>query len=98
MSKLIDIEQSLEDLSLLNNTTPNISYHLIMAKVASIQKERASKGLVISSIIGLVLVLCTNAFLTHLKEKNTKQASATNALAIDLGIMSNHSIYGDLYE
>jgi hypothetical protein len=98
MKQEIDIEHELEELGKYDKLSLIVAYQDIIGKVERIQKERAPKSLVISAILCLLVAVSANALLTHQKAKNTKHQSDTLATAYALGIMSNHSIYGELYE
>jgi hypothetical protein len=90
MNKQIDIEEALEQLKSINAPTSNrLSYPQLMHKIHLVQREKAPKTLLASSIIGLVLVLSCNLWTIDQKTNGKKQN-----LVEDLGLMNHLSIYG----
>lgn len=92
----IDIEHLLNDLSKQNKMSVQFAYSDVMDKVAKRKQELAPKGLLISSILVLGFILAANFLLGISKQTKSEKQLFTNAMAYDLGIESDHSIYGNL--
>ena len=96
MNKDIDIEHVLNDLSKLDKIKVELTFNDVMNKVAKRKQELAPKGLLIGSIMALVIILGANVLLGCSKQNKSEKLSFAHAVAYDLGIESNHSIYGNL--
>lgn len=96
MNKGIDIEHLLNDLSKQDKIQVQLTYRDVMNKVAQRKQELAPKGLLIGSIMVLVMILSANVLLGFSKQNKTEKQTFAHAVAYDLGIESNHSIYGNL--
>lgn len=96
MNREIDIEHLLNDLSKQDKIPLQLAYSDVMNKVAQRKHELAPKSLLIGSIMVLAIILFTNVLLGFSKQNKTEKQSFAHALAYDLGIESNHSIYGNL--
>lgn len=75
------------------NQDTNLSYERLIHKIATIQKERAPKNLVLSTLVLITLMICLNVFL--LIQKNDKH-NKDNNLANKMGLVTNNSIYGGI--